>query len=35
MPSDGKMALTPTLGGLRVAGQVDLAAVSAPPEWRR
>jgi len=35
MPSDGKMALTPTLGGLRVAGQVDLAAVSAPPDWRR
>lgn len=35
MPSDGKMALTPTLGGLRVAGQVELAAVSAPPDWRR
>ena len=35
MPSDGKMALTPTRGGLRVAGQVELAAVSAPPDWRR
>jgi D-amino-acid dehydrogenase len=35
MPSDGKMALTPTLGGLRVAGQVDLAAVSALPDWWR
>lgn len=35
MPSDGKMALTPTLGGLRVAGQVELAAMSAPADWRR
>ena len=35
MPSDGKMALTPTRDGLRVAGQVELAAVSAPPDWRR
>jgi D-amino-acid dehydrogenase len=35
MPSDGKMALTPTRGGLRVAGQVELAAVSASPDWRR
>lgn len=35
MPSDGKMALTPTRGGLRVAGQVELAAVSALPDWRR
>lgn len=35
MPSDGKMAMTPTRGGLRVAGQVELAAVSAPPDWQR
>ena len=35
MPSDGKMALTPTRGGLRVAGQVELAGLSAPPDWRR
>jgi D-amino-acid dehydrogenase len=35
MPSDGKMAMTPTRGGLRVAGQVELAAVSAAPDWRR
>jgi hypothetical protein len=35
MPSDGKMAMTPTRGGLRVAGQVELAAVNAAPDWRR
>jgi D-amino-acid dehydrogenase len=35
MPSDGKMAMTPTRGGLRVAGQVELASVSAAPDWRR
>ncbi|MEI8267397.1 MAG: FAD-binding oxidoreductase [Betaproteobacteria bacterium] len=35
MPSDGKMAMTPTRGGLRVAGQVELAALSAAPDWRR
>lgn len=35
MPSDGKMAMTPTRGGLRVAGQVELATVTAPPDWRR
>ncbi len=34
-PADGKMANTMTHGGLRVAGQVELAAVSAPPDWRR
>jgi D-amino-acid dehydrogenase len=35
MPSDGKMANTPTDGGLRAAGQVELAAAGAPPDWRR
>ncbi|SCZ05818.1 NAD(P)/FAD-dependent oxidoreductase [Microvirga guangxiensis] len=35
MPSDGKMANTLTLKGLRASGQVELASVSAPPDWRR
>lgn len=35
MPQDGKMANTMTLGGLRAAGQVELAADDAPPDWRR
>ena len=35
MPSDGKMANTSTRAGLRLAGQVELAAVDAPPDWRR
>ncbi len=35
MPSDGKMANTMTLGGLRAAGQVELAAPDAPPTWAR
>jgi D-amino-acid dehydrogenase len=35
MPSDGKMANTPTSAGLRAAGQVELAAAGAPPDWRR
>jgi D-amino-acid dehydrogenase len=35
MPSDGKMAVTMTRHGLRIAGQVELASVSAPPDWRR
>ena len=35
MPSDGKMANTPTLAGLRAAGQVELAGVDAVPDWRR
>ncbi|AMJ61395.1 NAD(P)/FAD-dependent oxidoreductase [Bosea sp. PAMC 26642] len=35
MPSDGKMAVVSTPQGLRVAGQVELAAVSTPPDWRR
>lgn len=35
MPSDGKMANTLTRNGLRAAGQVELAAPDAPPNWRR
>jgi D-amino-acid dehydrogenase len=35
MPSDGKMAMTPTLGGLRIAGQVELAGLAAAPNWKR
>jgi D-amino-acid dehydrogenase len=35
MPSDGKMANTSLNGRLRAAGQVELAAVDAPPDWRR
>lgn len=35
MPSDGRMAVTLTPQGLRVAGQVELATVAAPPDWRR
>ena len=35
MPSDGKMAVTMTHGGLRVAGQVELAGLDAAPDWRR
>jgi D-amino-acid dehydrogenase len=35
MPSDGKMANTMTSAGLRVAGQVELASLDAPPDWRR
>jgi D-amino-acid dehydrogenase len=35
MPSDGKMAITMTSGGLRVAGQVELAGLEAAPNWRR
>ncbi|MCQ4160773.1 FAD-binding oxidoreductase [Roseomonas sp. GC11] len=35
MPSDGKMAVTPTVGGLRVAGQVEIAGVEDAPDWRR
>lgn len=35
MPSDGKMANTVTRTGLRIAGQVELASVDAPPNWRR
>lgn len=35
MPSDGKMGNTLTSGGLRAAGQVELACADAPPDWRR
>lgn len=35
MPSDGKMAHTVTRGGLRIAGQVELAGLAARPNWRR
>jgi D-amino-acid dehydrogenase len=35
MPSDGKMAVTPTRGGLRIAGQVELAGLAAAPNWQR
>jgi D-amino-acid dehydrogenase len=35
MPSDGRMAITPLAGGLRIAGQVELAGLAAAPDWRR
>jgi D-amino-acid dehydrogenase len=35
MPGDGRMAVTFTPQGLRLAGQVELAAASDPPAWRR
>ena len=35
MPSDGRMGNTVTVAGLRAAGQVELASLSAPPDWRR
>lgn len=35
MPSDGLMAVVATRQGLRLAGQVELASVSAAPDWRR
>jgi D-amino-acid dehydrogenase len=35
MPSDGKMAITPTRAGLRVSGQVEIAGLEAAPNWRR
>jgi D-amino-acid dehydrogenase len=35
MPSDGRMANTPTTQGLRLAGQVELAHPKAPPNWKR
>lgn len=35
MPKDGKMAITMTEQGLRVAGQVELSSLTAPPDWRR
>jgi D-amino-acid dehydrogenase len=35
MPSDGKMSVTMTAGGLRCAGQVEIAGLEAAPNWRR
>lgn len=35
MPHDGKMVVSMTPAGLRVAGQVELASLAAPPDWRR
>ncbi|MEW6256255.1 MAG: FAD-dependent oxidoreductase [Pseudomonadota bacterium] len=35
MPCDGKMGNTVTRGGLRAAGQVELASVDSPPDWAR
>ncbi len=35
MPSDGRMANTPTRQGLRLSGQVELASVDTPPNWSR
>ena len=35
MPSDGKMGITMTDGGLRCAGQVEIAGLDAVPDWRR
>lgn len=35
MPSDGKMSVTHMDGGLRIAGQVELAGLEAAPNWRR
>lgn len=35
MPSDGKMANTMTRSGLRASGQVELAGVDYPPDWKR
>lgn len=35
MPSDGKMSLTWTETGLRVAGQVEIAGLDAAPNWKR
>ena len=35
MPSDGKMSITMTDQGLRVAGQVEIAGLAAAPNWQR
>lgn len=35
MPADGKMAVASTIGGLRLAGQVELATPNTPPDWCR
>lgn len=33
--SDAKMVVNPMQDGLRAAGQVEIAALDAPPDWRR
>ncbi|HYZ60979.1 MAG TPA: FAD-binding oxidoreductase, partial [Acetobacteraceae bacterium] len=35
MSSDGKMGLSSMRGGLRAAGQVELAGLAAAPNWKR
>lgn len=35
MDADGKMAIVMTSTGLRFAGQVELASLTAPPRWKR
>ncbi|MCS6892443.1 MAG: FAD-binding oxidoreductase [Rhodovarius sp.] len=35
MPSDGKMSIVHSRGGLRAAGQVEIAGLTAPPNWDR
>ncbi|SFI32207.1 D-amino-acid dehydrogenase [Bradyrhizobium sp. Gha] len=35
MPSDGRMANTPTPAGLRLSGQVELSRPDAEPDWAR
>ncbi len=35
MVADAKAPLTPMAHGLRVAGQVELASIDDPPDWRR
>lgn len=35
MPGDGKMGNNPTLAGLRIAGQVELASTDAPADYAR
>lgn len=35
MPQDLKVAIVRTRTGLRIAGQVEFASATAPPDWRR
>ncbi len=35
MASDTKMVVNPMVGGLRAAGQVEIAGLAAAPDWRR
>jgi D-amino-acid dehydrogenase len=35
MSGEGKFAVTPMAGRLRVAGTVEIAGLAAPPDWRR